>query len=291
MNDNHGPRHAESFATLAERRAWVQSTPGDNREHKAWPTLVTLQRSIGRSFKKSGIDALADQVVLQSGRRTIALRKWAEMMQPANMNILAEKEFSEETETYQPVISDPERELRVRPSARYLERQTWLNESTTVHSDGTIEHAPAGKLAMTRRTSGHWWRCGDWKFDEKLVLIAFKDNGKWKSPTNCATEWGEAKHCADLKPAKEVSERDPQTCEDEQARQIDAESLRARLGEKAKILDLAVGPSSAQEIGETLGLSGKSAERVGIRMTYQALDEFSKLLADNTSLDCVQTAS
>ncbi len=290
MNDNHGPRHADSFASMAERREWVQSTPGDNREHKAWPTLVTLQRSIARSFKKSGIDALADRVVLQSGRRTIALRKWSEMMQPAQMNILAEKEFSEETETYELLTAEPERELRVRPSAKYIEKKTWLNESTTVHGDGTIEHAPAGKLAITRRKSGHWWRCGDWKFNASLELIAFKDNGKWKSPTNCGTEWGEAKHCADLKPASEISERDPQTFEDEQARLIDAESLRARLGESAKILDFASGPSTAQEIGETLGFSGKTAERVGIRMTYQAIDQFSKLIGDNMSLDCAQTA-
>jgi hypothetical protein len=57
--------------------------------------------------------------------------------------------------------------------------------------------------------------------------------------------------------------------------------LRANLGDHAEILDLAIGDSTAREIGERRGYHGKHAERRGIFLINEAFAALRALVGEN----------
>ena len=69
--------------------------------------------------------------------------------------------------------------------------------------------------------------------------------------------------------------------EAEQARKAEEQNLRAALGAHAQILDLAIGDTTAREIGESRGYSGKHAERRGIFLVNEAFAALRVLVSEN----------
>ncbi|AHY50548.1 hypothetical protein BJS_03396 [Bradyrhizobium japonicum SEMIA 5079] len=70
--------------------------------------------------------------------------------------------------------------------------------------------------------------------------------------------------------------------EAEQARKAEHGQLRHALGPHAGILDMAIGDSTAREIGESRGYGGKHAERRGIFLINEAFAALRALVGENT---------
>jgi hypothetical protein len=69
--------------------------------------------------------------------------------------------------------------------------------------------------------------------------------------------------------------------EAEQARKAEQGQLRAALGAHADILDLAIGDTTAREIGERRGYKGKHAERRGVFLISEAFAALRALVGEN----------
>jgi hypothetical protein len=69
--------------------------------------------------------------------------------------------------------------------------------------------------------------------------------------------------------------------EREQTRVAEQAGLRKALGAHADILDLAIGDSTAREIGESRGYRGKHAERRGIFLVNEAFGALRALVGQN----------
>lgn len=69
--------------------------------------------------------------------------------------------------------------------------------------------------------------------------------------------------------------------EAEQARKAEEGNLRTMLGAHAEILDLAIGDATAREIGESRGYHGKHAERRGIFLVNEAFAALRTLVGEN----------
>lgn len=69
--------------------------------------------------------------------------------------------------------------------------------------------------------------------------------------------------------------------EAEQARKAEDQSLRAALGAHAEILDLAITDATAREIGKSRGYGGKHAERRGIFLVNEAFAALRALVGEN----------
>jgi hypothetical protein len=69
--------------------------------------------------------------------------------------------------------------------------------------------------------------------------------------------------------------------EAEQARKAEDQSLRIALGTHAEILDLAITDATAREIGERRGYQGKHAERRGIFLVNEAFAALRALVGEN----------
>jgi hypothetical protein len=70
--------------------------------------------------------------------------------------------------------------------------------------------------------------------------------------------------------------------EAEQARKAEDGSLRVALGAHAEILDMAIGDSTAREIGESRGYHGKHAERRGIFLINEAFAALRAIVDENS---------
>jgi hypothetical protein len=71
--------------------------------------------------------------------------------------------------------------------------------------------------------------------------------------------------------------------EREQSRKAEQSQLRHLLGFHAEILDISIGDSTAREIGESRGYSGKHAEKRGIFLVNEALSALRTLVGENIS--------
>jgi hypothetical protein len=69
--------------------------------------------------------------------------------------------------------------------------------------------------------------------------------------------------------------------EAEQSRKAEEQGLRLALGAHAEILDMAIGDSTAREIGESRGFKGKHAERRGIFLINEAFAALRALVGEN----------
>ncbi|TAI66577.1 hypothetical protein [Bradyrhizobium sp. Leo170] len=77
--------------------------------------------------------------------------------------------------------------------------------------------------------------------------------------------------------------------DDEAARRMDHVAMKRRLGrEVCRVLELALGTLTAEEIGEELGLSAKSGERMAIRLVDGAIV---KLMAEYAKRDAADMAA
>jgi hypothetical protein len=71
--------------------------------------------------------------------------------------------------------------------------------------------------------------------------------------------------------------------QDDAARRIDHEAMKRRLGrEVCRVLELALGTLTSEEIGEELGLSAKTGERMAVKLVDGAI---AKLMAEYTKRD------
>ena len=71
--------------------------------------------------------------------------------------------------------------------------------------------------------------------------------------------------------------------QDEAARRMDHEAMKRRLGdETCRLIELALGDATSEEIGEMHGASGKTAERLGVKLADIAIG---KLMATYAARD------
>jgi hypothetical protein len=74
--------------------------------------------------------------------------------------------------------------------------------------------------------------------------------------------------------------------QEEQARRLDHDRMKKRLGpETCRILELACGDTTAQEIGEMYGRIGKTAERFGVEMVDKAIGKLMAAYAERDAGD------
>lgn len=291
-NDNTPPT-ADSFASLAERRAFVQR---DQRMPEPVLNLPTLER-LGR--------VSPDVVHLW--------QYWRDLQAAPAPDVYAEPEIivDEGEEPANTGFSGTELDLEIRPRVEELQR--------------------AWEAAPTRRVSVHCVVRGGQRYDIQRVIepIVLHDGnntariGDMLFRNGKLVRWGTLSRGRPLKPIERLGEpkgsrekppeRDfrflvrtnapfarevdflagdthttgrsgaPPECfaEAEQARKAKDKSLRAALGAHAEILDLTIGDAAARAIGESRGYSGKHAERRGIFMINEAFAALRALVGEN----------
>lgn len=287
------PLTGDSFASLAERRAFVQRT---QRKPEPVLNLPQLER-LGR--------VAPDVVPLW--------RFWRDLQAAPAPDIYAEPEIivDEGEEPANTGFSEGgEQDLEIRPSVDELQR--------------------AWESAPVRRVSVHCVVRGGQRFEVQPVIdpvITTKGNttrvGGLVFRHGKLVRWGKTARGVALKPVerlraskgsrKPAPARDfrhlvqtnapfawkvdflggdthstgrsgaPLECfgEAEQARKAEDRTLRRALGTHAEILDLAIGDSTAREIGKSRGYSGKHAERRGIFLINEAFAALRALVGEN----------
>jgi hypothetical protein len=77
--------------------------------------------------------------------------------------------------------------------------------------------------------------------------------------------------------------------QDEAARRMDHEAMKCRLGEETcRLIELACGDATAEEIGQMHGANGKTAERLGVKLVDAAIV---KLMAEYARRDAADMAA
>lgn len=240
-NDNV-PRRAGEFKTTAERIAYLDSLPKGNPDPVlAWPTLTRLKRAEGN-------------------RRLGLLIQWRDLNAPARLFDVANDN---------PVAHASEWTDDVRPSI-----ETLMANAAPL-ADGK-EFGDDGSFYI--RTSGLRFFAGETPPDKSGRLHSFMTaTGKWREPFEMKGKPKGGKH------AVKGTGRPANTGQplDDLERRGEAAAARKRLGTAAQILDMALTDATADEIGIAFGRSkgGKSAERIGVRIIDDALDQFEKLAA------------
>lgn len=292
-NDNR-PLTADSFASLAERRAFVQRT---QRQPEAVLALPTLER-LGR--------LAPDAVPLW--------RYWRDLQSAPAADVYAEPEIivDEGEEPANPGFSyGGEQDLEVRPSVDELQRAWESAPARRVSVNCTVCNGQRSDVQQVIDPAiyrnGNTTRIGDLVFRSgKLVRWGTTARGVALKPVERLRA---AKGSRKPPPARDfrflvrsdapfVLEVDflagdthstglsgaPLECfaEVEQARKAQDQALRATLGAHADILDLAIGDAPAREIGESRGYVGKTAERRGIFLINQAFAALRTLVGENS---------
>lgn len=287
------PLTGDSFASFAERRAFVQRT---QRKPEPVLNLPQLER-LGR---------MAPDVVH-------LWKFWRDLQSAPAADIYAEPEIivDEGEEPANTGFSEGgEQDLEIRPSVDELQR-AW-------------ETAPA------RRVSVHCVVRGGQRFDVQPVIepVVNRQGGTTRMGDlvffrGKLVRWGSTARGVPLKPVErlraEKGSRQKAPARDlrhlvrtdapfawkveflggdthstgrsgaplerfgeaEQARKAEDQTLRRALGTHAEILDLAIGDSTAREIGESRGYSGKHAERRGIFLINEAFAALRALVREN----------
>lgn len=82
---------------------------------------------------------------------------------------------------------------------------------------------------------------------------------------------------------------EPTYVQEDAARRLDHAAMKLRLGaETCKVLELACGDATSEKIGEMYGVSGKAAERLGVKLVDAAIE---KLMADYARRDAADRAA
>lgn len=290
-NDN-APISADSFASLAARRAFVQRTQAKPNLVLALPTLERIGR-------------VAPDVVQ-------LWKYWRELQAAPAPDVYNAPEIivDEGEEPANTGFGETELDLEIRPRVEELQR--------------------AWESAPTRRVSVHCVVRGGQRYDVQPAIepvVTYRDGmayiGQLVFRSGKLVRYGRTARGVPLKPIERLGEpkgsrkkppaRDfrflvrtnaplawkvdflagdthstgrsgaPLECfaEAEQARRAEHDNLRGMLGLHAEILDLAIGDATAREIGESRGYHGKTAERRGIFLINEAFAVLRALVSEN----------
>jgi hypothetical protein len=288
VNDN-SPLAADSFTSLADRRAFVQRKQLNPDPVLNLPQLERLGRS--------------------SPDTAHLWKFWRDLQSAAAPDVYAEPEIivDEGEEPANTGFSEGgEQDLEIRPTVEELLRA--IEGAGRVSVICAVRNGERFSVRQERRplTLGNNTAIGDLEFRK-----------------GCLVRWGRTSRGVPLKPVerlraekgnrKKPPTRDlrrlvrtdaplarlvdflggetastgrsgaPLECfvEAEQVRKAKQSQLRAALGQHAEILDLAIGDATAREIGEQRGHRGKTAERRGIFLINEAFAALRALVGEN----------
>lgn len=291
-NDN-APLTADSFAGLAERRAYIQRAQGGPEPVLALPTLERLGR------------VAPDVVPLWRFWRDLQAAPAADVYAPPEI-ILDEGEEPANTG----FSEGGEQDLEIRPSVGEFQR-AWesapvrrVSVHCVVRGGQRFEVQPVIDPAITTR--GNTTRIGALVFRSgKLVRWGSTARGVPLKPVERLRAAKGSRQKATARDLRHLVRTDapmawksdflagevhstgrsgaPLECfgEREQARKAEEGHLRTVLGAYADILDMASGDATAREIGESRGFSGKHAERRGIFLINEAFAALRALVGEN----------
>jgi hypothetical protein len=128
-------------------------------------------------------------------------------------------------------------------------------------------------------------------YDDKKRIVAVKVRGRYRSlvetfrePRGPAEDTAKAAMNTGYSMPDELPDAD-----DEAARRLDHAAMKRRLGcEVCRVLELALGTATSEEIGMSLGLSAKTAERKGVAMVDACIV---KLMAEYSRRDTADRAA
>lgn len=283
---------ADSFTDLAARRAFVQREQGKPDPVLSLPTLERLGR------------VAPDAVPLW--------RFWRDLQCAPAADVFAEPEIivDEGEEPANTDFSMTEQDLEIRPSVDEL-RRAWesaparrVSVCCTVRNGKRFDVQPVIDPVIVRRGDSTY--IGDLKFRRgKMVCYGTTARGK---PLEPIERLGEPRGSRRAPPARDLRRLvrtaapfakgakflagachstgrsgAPLECfaERDQVRKAEHADLRQALGTHADILDLAIGDSTAREIGESRGYRGKHAERRGIFLINAAFAALRALVGEN----------
>ncbi|UGX97596.1 hypothetical protein G6321_00021650 [Bradyrhizobium barranii subsp. barranii] len=134
------------------------------------------------------------------------------------------------------------------------------------------------------RKKGHPEKATRILYGAKNRIVAVKVRGKYRTLEETFSEpRGPAEDKAKIA-ADYVPDELPDV-QDDAARRVDHQAMKRRLGrEVCRVLELALGTLPAEQIGEELGLSSKTGERMAVKLVDGAIV---KLLAEYARRDAV----
>jgi hypothetical protein len=123
-------------------------------------------------------------------------------------------------------------------------------------------------------------------FDDKKRIVAVKIRGRYRSLAETFSEPREPAEESKARVATNTGYSMPDELpdvHDDAARRMDHLAMKRRLGrEVCRVLELALGDLTAEEIGIDLGLKDKTAERVAVKLIDGAI---AKLIAAYAARD------
>lgn len=288
-NDN-GLIAADSFTSLAARRAYVQRPQGKPEPVLALPTLERLSR-------------VAPDVVH-------LWRYWRDMQAAPAPDVYAEPEIivDEGEEPANTGFSEGEQDLEIRPLVDELRRAWESGPARRVSVHCTVrggqrsdvqpvidpvvtikgDMAYVGPLVFRRGRLIRYGRTARGVSLEPVERLRAEKGSREKPAARdlrflVRTDAPIATNAGFLAGTSASTGRSgaPLECfaEAEQSRKDEQGRLRQALGAHAKILDLAIGDATARDIGESRGHRGKHAERRGIFLVNEAFAALRPLVA------------
>ena len=285
VNDNT-PRHADQFADPAERRAWLASLPSEYKPVLAWPTIERLSRLESPAAAK----ALYSYAELMNPAKPIAANdndpsapamdadarhevrpSIDELMRAADADLVVTFACKEDASTGWRIITENDRPVAFVRGTKLVGSLAFRGGKLV--SWGTTAHGQPLKALERQRMPRGAARPARSEATIRRDLLSKGDM------TPIAKG---ARFLAGIKGKKGITTR-PDVGDfaagEEMARNQRQWAVRLALAEKAWILDLAIGDTTAREIGELLGATGKTAERRGIAAINDAIAEFQKIAA------------
>jgi hypothetical protein len=124
------------------------------------------------------------------------------------------------------------------------------------------------------------------RFGDHGTILEVKVRGRYRS---LAETFSEPRGPAADKASMDAGYRLPDALDDAQdgaARRLDHSAMKQRLGpETCRVLELAVGVLTSEEIGAECGASGKNAERLGVRLVDGAIAKLRAVYAARDAAD------
>jgi hypothetical protein len=285
-NDN-APITADSFASLAERRAFVQREQRDPEPVLNCPQLERLGRTS------------PDAVRLW--------KYWRDLQCSPALDVFVDNEvLADEGEEANPGYSSGEQDLEVRPTIAELERA--MEGAGRIAVVCTVRNGQRFDVHQERRPCilGNTTKIGDLEFREgRLVRYGRTARGAPLEPVERLRSAKESRHASPAADRRHLVQTNAPIAknadflaavchptgrsgallecfaEREQSRKSRESELRQALGAHAEILDLAIGDATAREIGESRGYSGKTAERRGIFLVSEAFAALRAIIGEN----------
>jgi hypothetical protein len=248
-NDNTPRTPAEHRAILAAQRAKQDDTREVRARNRDWPTFGRLRRA----------DAWREIQALERYAEDEGISMPEGMMHAANDNS---------------PVDDTGRTEISRIDSRMDEEMP--------DGDDLYEAAMADE---EDREAGRPEKANRILYDDKKRIIAVKVRGRYRSLVETFSEpRGPAEDKASI--AMDSGYGVPDELPDAQdgaARRMDHATMKRRLGrEVCRVLELALGTLTSEKIGEELGLSAKTGERMAVKLVDGAVV---KLMAEYTARD------